>query len=190
MGGLDDLKELTKFARDNNVEMSLQFDPVRGLKTTIPRKDVVKHVVKSTVNTPLIDSREYWYMYSPGYIQQRFEEKQLEKLLEYGANSAGLTSLGQMLYYDYNKDFGGSREETAKRFMEIARLANEKLGGNSVDVGNAYILKYANRINYAPVKDSGYYFTDETVPFYQMVVHGSIPYSGGPLSCLRYGTKT
>ena len=30
------------------------------------------------------------------------------------------------------------------------------------------------------MEDSGYFFTDETIPFYQMVVHGLIPYSGDP----------
>jgi hypothetical protein len=62
----------------------------------------------------------------------------------------------------------------------MMRKSRAQFGGAAASGGNAYVLPYTDRIFSLGTKDSGYFFTDETVPFYQMVVHGLIPYSGRP----------
>ncbi|HOV68770.1 MAG TPA: DUF5696 domain-containing protein, partial [Clostridia bacterium] len=47
---------------------------------------------------------------------------------------------------------------------------------------NEYLLKYADVIAEAPTSNTGYFVADETVPFYQMVLHGYIPYIASPLN--------
>ena len=48
--------------------------------------------------------------------------------------------------------------------------------------GNAYTFGYVSDIIDAPVEYSQFYIIDEQVPFYQMVIHGSIDYSGEALN--------
>jgi hypothetical protein len=67
--------------------------------------------------------------------------------------------------------------------------------------GNAYALPYVTDITNAPMSNSKFKLEDEEVPFYQMVIHGFIDYTGTPynlstytnvnqyvLKCLEYGS--
>ncbi len=47
-----------------------------------------------------------------------------------------------------------------------------------VDVGNAYALPAASRLTHLPEASTGYDIETRSIPFYQMVVHGLIPYTG------------
>lgn len=71
-----------------------------------------------------------------------------------------------------------------------------------VSGGNAYLFPYARHIVQAPMSDSGFHITDESVPFYQIVLHGYVDYAGMPynlaqevelreyvLQCLEYGSN-
>lgn len=49
-----------------------------------------------------------------------------------------------------------------------------------IEGGNIYTLKYADYLFNIPVKSSGYHIGNETIPFFQMVVHGMIPYTSEP----------
>ena len=46
------------------------------------------------------------------------------------------------------------------------------------DEANAYVLPYVAAVTNVPVSSSGYNLTDYDIPFYQMVLHGYIPYAG------------
>lgn len=182
LGGEEGLMNLTSYAKDNNIQMSLGFDPVQGYRSDLSWGDLSNNVATDTVDVPI--EGYSWYLFSPKYIQNRFAEKQVDILNGYGANSANLSTIGHILYYDFNEEYGGDRSFTAESFRNTVQMANDKLGGSSVDVGNAYILKNATKINKVSDEDNGYFFNDETVPFYQMIVHGSIPYSSTPYNLL------
>jgi len=51
-----------------------------------------------------------------------------------------------------------------------------------VEGGNAYAVPYADTILQVPFESSNYNIVDETVPFYQMVVHGLVNYTGGAIN--------
>ncbi|MBQ2265687.1 MAG: hypothetical protein II341_09820, partial [Oscillospiraceae bacterium] len=46
------------------------------------------------------------------------------------------------------------------------------------DTCAAYAFPYAERISDVPLQSSGFDLFDEDIPFYQIVMHGLIPYSG------------
>lgn len=94
---------------------------------------------------------------------------------EYGYGIS-LEGTGSQLYADYNSKYALTRRESEKYITE--RFAeNAESGVPVMTEGNAYMLKYIDGIINVPDDDSGYPLTDEGIPFYQMVVHGSIPYS-------------
>ena len=43
---------------------------------------------------------------------------------------------------------------------------------------NDYAFRYADDIINAPLTDNDYYIVDERIPFYEMLIHGCIDYSG------------
>jgi len=50
----------------------------------------------------------------------------------------------------------------------------------SVDYGFGYLLGRIDEIHQIPMDSSNFVYLDETVPFYQIVIHGVIPYTGKP----------
>lgn len=73
-----------------------------------------------------------------------------------------------------------SRSETQAAWETVLQTIQTQTGGLSVSDGNAYTFAYASTVEDIPTADSGYLFTDESVPFLQMVLHGSIAYAGQP----------
>ena len=47
---------------------------------------------------------------------------------------------------------------------------------------NSYILPYVDAVTDIPVYSSGFTVTDKDIPFYQMVIHGVVPYSSKPIN--------
>jgi hypothetical protein len=52
------------------------------------------------------------------------------------------------------------------------------------------VLPYASQITNVPVYSSGFNVTDYDIPFYQMVIHGLIPYSSKPVNASSNTSQT
>lgn len=87
-------------------------------------------------------------------------------------------SAGEMLGGDYRTALDLNRVSALK--LVVKALAS---GGGSkrymLDGGNAYVLPYASYLADFPVNCSSFDIESRSVPFYPMVVHGYIAYSGG-----------
>ena len=91
-----------------------------------------------------------------------------------GVSPAGLTA---SLYGDYGKKCI-SRAGAEKLLTESYESITETLeGGILADNANAYALPYVSHIKGVPMTSSRFDLFDEDIPFYQMVLHGVIPYS-------------
>lgn len=86
---------------------------------------------------------------------------------------------GDQLYPDFNKSARLSRVQSGRMIREAYQNIQEK-GLSLASGGNQYALASADYLRGIPMTHSGFDIGDETVPFYQMVVHGSIPYSSAP----------
>lgn len=90
--------------------------------------------------------------------------------------SYGLSGL--YLGGDYSPQRSIDRTESRK-LLSSALDGVKDSAAMMFDYGNAYILPYASGLLNAPLYNSQLLSEDETIPFFQMVVHGSIPYAGG-----------
>ena len=63
-----------------------------------------------------------------------------------------------------------------------AAAAAARSGGLQVQGGNSYLWPYAHLISDAPIVDGGALFEQQMVPLWEMVVHGVVPYSAGPVN--------
>lgn len=118
---------------------------------------------------------------SPKFLN-RYVEKFSEEVKDYPLSGVSLRDLGDVLSSDKKRTEVINRE-SAKQLVEKAfdQLADTEKS-LMVTGGNAYSLPYAEDLISVPVKGSDSHIIDAHVPFYQMVVHGSIPYTGEPIN--------
>ncbi|MBO4492807.1 MAG: hypothetical protein J5724_00320 [Ruminococcus sp.] len=113
---------------------------------------------------------------SPGYYGEVLGGI-AESYSKAGLNGVSLASLTTSLYGDYGKK-KISRARAERLVEEGYAAVNESLeGGILADGANAYALPYVSHITGVPMSSSRFDLFDEDIPFYQIVMHGVIPYS-------------
>ncbi len=98
-----------------------------------------------------------------------------------GMDFALVGDIGNSLYSDFTSS--APQHRVAMQEVQVSALAalHESLS-LGVANPNLYALSYADGIYDLPCSDSGFRVTDESVPFYQAVVRGSIDYVSEPLN--------
>ena len=82
------------------------------------------------------------------------------------------------LHADNNSDNFVDRQTSRELVQQIYQKYSESGFGILVDGANAYTLAKAAHVINVPQKSSGEYCEDQAVPFYQIVLHGIVPYAG------------
>lgn len=100
-----------------------------------------------------------------------------------GSNGLALSTLGNTLFSDYGKDICLSGE-MQDRFEKIIKKVPDNKMKLMLDAPNIYAAYMADAIISAPMDSSRYDIEDETVPFYQMVLHGLVSYSTTSINSL------
>ena len=113
-----------------------------------------------------------------------FEElagKFLKKYSKYNVTTLSASTLGS----DLNSNFDEKAPVNREQSLEYTKQSLEKLSENyelMVDKGNVYALEYATHILNASVDSSHSRFASCTVPFFGMVLHSYVNYSGSPIN--------
>ena len=89
---------------------------------------------------------------------------------------------GMDLSADYYRKNTYSRE--AVKDLQEAQLKSMDDNGTNVmiNMGNDYAIPYADMVTNMDLKGNSYTILDESVPFYQLAVHGYINYTGEPIN--------
>ncbi|OAX48536.1 MULTISPECIES: DUF5696 domain-containing protein [unclassified Paenibacillus] len=140
------------------------------------------------------------YVVSPRYIT-KYVNSLLDGLESYKPEGISLRDLGEQLNSDYRKGQQIDRTESQGISSQALSAISDQDLKIMADGGNAYALPYVTDITNAPMSSSGFKIEDETIPFYQMVIHGYAGYTGAPynlstytdmrqymLKCLEYGS--
>lgn len=112
-------------------------------------------------------------------------EKMMQKYIK-NTNKTG-TTFGVKILSDHNHYTNFSRtgfisREAYSIYMEnMLQIATEKNSLMAVNP-NYYQLKYAEYAEQVPMESSGYDLTDYSIPFYHMVVSGSLTYTGDAIN--------
>lgn len=91
----------------------------------------------------------------------------------YTYDGISLGELSVSLYGDYSKK-KFSRYDAMKLVCESCEILDKKILAYGA---NAYMFPYVRHISGVPVESSHFDIFDEDIPFYQMIIHGLIPYS-------------
>lgn len=133
-------------------------------------------VIKTANQNVIADSANKLFWFNPKSVNQKYQS--VEKTYS-AAKTLNLSfdTIGKVLYRDGNKDDAMNRGEVRSALEATLKQAEEK-GIVSVEGGNLYTLKYADVIYDLPSKSSEYFISDMNIPFYQIVLHGVLPYTG------------
>ncbi|KIL39935.1 hypothetical protein SD70_17105 [Gordoniibacillus kamchatkensis] len=176
---MEGLEALAKTAKDRGVRLYLTDDFVYAFKGSsngsFSERD---DVIKGANHFPVTDRFNETFLLNARKRNLQFRSAYLDALKTLPVAGIQFDSFGFVDYFDYNEAYPLSRAGTAAEWMEMMDQSRAAFGGAAVTGGNGYVLPHTDRIFGLGTEDSGYFFTDETVPFYQMVVHGYIPYSG------------
>ncbi len=180
LGGRPGLGRLASLCRDMAWPLSLEVDPIDIVKANggfSTRGDIVLDGNGYAVQ----DRTSSRYLFNPVAAFRRTSAG-FDTLSDLGIDGVFLTRIGAMTYDDYQRRNPTMRSETVDRWRDLLREAQERFGHVAVDGGNGYVLALSDHLVSIGEKDSGFVITDESVPFYQMVVHSYIPCSGQVLN--------
>lgn len=188
LGGKKGFKNLISYLKENFIDFYVGGDFVNVYKSD------VRHIKELSANrqinkSPAVipdyrmstfdekttgDTYPYWMMRLP--IVKKFYDKFLRKFSKkYGNLGIAPDSLGNKVGSDFGKK-GNSRDKTAQGFEELldkTAAKNPVLLSRPFDYG----LKSASYITDVPVKSSNYDIENYSIPFYQMLIKGYIPFS-------------
>ncbi len=118
---------------------------------------------------------------APSTYVKIFDEM-IESYKDEDIKNIGFGQLSYRLVSDYSKKNPSVRSTTMKTIVDGYEKANEEIGSVLCSSANSYVIPYASQITNVPVYSSGFNITDYDIPFYQMVVHGYVPYSTKPIN--------
>ena len=118
---------------------------------------------------------------SPALVAPKVYSKIFDEIIESckdtDVKNIGFGDFSTKLVSDHSKKSPFGREQTMETIVEGYKKAQENVGSVIADQANAYVLPYVSNITNVPVYSSGFNVVDYDIPFYQMVVHGYIPYA-------------
>ena len=128
-------------------------------------------------NTSGLDYYETRYdLLSPKFLP-RYVSKFAKKIKKYDVGGISLRDLGNVLTSDKKRTEIINREEA----LDVVLGQFELLKGTGkrlmTSEANAYSFAYSTDIINVPITDNSYAIVDESIPFYEMVIHGCISYS-------------
>ena len=179
LGGSGDLKLLSEFTRKLGIPLTLQVDytdAIRKYGGFSMRNDVVYNKAGFAVT----DQYRNWFLLNPIRAWSSFSSSYLPELAGYGVDGISFDNLGGILYHDFNDRYPINRQDAIGYWKKFMAETQKRLGFAAVSGGNAYVLGCVDRLMDIAYTDGGSFFTDQSIPFYQMVVHGMIPYTAGP----------
>jgi len=192
LGGRKRLEELADYAKRKGVSLYLQANYVRvkAAESSVSKdRDAVRGL-----NREVLEDADYWledrfaiffdpyYLLKPNRAYAGYLEKELGRFGEWGIAGLSLEHMGSLLYSNQQEGNYMSRDFAARVWAAALSRTREALGSARVGYGNAYTFGSVDRIDAAPMDSSHYVYADDTVPFYQMVMHGLIPYTSEPIN--------
>lgn len=193
LGGKTGFKQLTAYAKAQNFELYPDvsflhiyrsghgFKPSRDGASFLFREGVAQY--KTDPVTMSRGDLDY-YLLSPRKLPGLVNAF-LQDYKPWNAGGVSLRDVGDEIHSDVTSGGTTDRQASAALNEEAVKMLKEGAGKIMVSGGNAGVLPYADVVVNAPSRSSGLNIADEEIPFYQMVLHGYIDYSGSPVNLDR-----
>lgn len=172
LGGKSGIADLSALLRQNGGRLLLtdNFLRVNGYGS---RPD--GSIVYDYLGLPLTDSADEAYLLNITRTQK--ERESLLRLCEETGAGVLFEDHGTLLYEDYSKKSDLDRIGMAEAVVSSLAEARQRTGLAAAGGGNAYLLGTADLLTDVPLSSSGRVLFSYDVPFWQLVVHGSVAYT-------------
>lgn len=192
LGGEKDFTELNQLIKGYKskiyLDTSLPFVTINNLfDSFIITRDTCMNISKKFEKSYDVDPVSFYNVELPKYILTSTKIKEIANKLSNnaitkGVDSISLGDIANIVASDFNPENPIFRSQAIKDYEETMLDFTK----NNIDLllsgGNEYALKYANHISEVKSCSNKFRITGESIPFYQMVIHGYIPYSYAPIN--------
>lgn len=173
------LQSLTEKARALEYTLSLSANLLEA-KSTQGGYSKRNDVVYLSNYTILTDEKETTFILSPDVTAEKADAL-ADKAAGLALSGLRFERLGEMLGYNYFSRREISTAECRALYQQMLHSAREKgLSSLSAQGGAAWLLPYVDQVTEIPYADHGFQFTSQSVPFYQMALHGLVGYTAKP----------
>ena len=191
LGGKKDFKTLADYAKGAGIKLFLDADFLNFYQsgTYSIHSDAIQAATHDTAyqytydpNTGNKQEENRWQMLTPNLSVEAFTKfmKQKDKLL---TQNISLGAVGSTLYSDFTARKNAiHRDNTASLWEGMVRSAGENFEGVMIETGNIYAAMYADYISDVTTESTHFNLADESVPFYQIVLHGYTSYATEPIN--------
>jgi hypothetical protein len=160
------------------------FSPLRDAARQANRERVA-HAGYSNIYFGPLGTGHVWadplILARPEYTIQ-LAENFVEEAEKRGVNNMAFRCMASVLAGDFNEDKHVTREAAMNKRVDFLSRLRENETGIWLNYGFSFAAPFANVITGMPVSDQGFAITDVPVPFYQIALHGLIPFAGRPLN--------
>ncbi len=195
VGGKKGLNRLLSYAEENaasGIEIILGVDLMynyqnRGLGGISKKKTTVRSMDNRYASKQMYDT-VYQGFFS--YFSLCVSADQLtglfnkfnKKLSKFNVTALSLDYMAEDLTSNFSENNSFDRETAKDYLVSTLESISSKYSKLLSTGGNVYALKYVDYLLNAPVDSSRYFCASRTVPFYGMVMHGTVEYAGAPFN--------
>lgn len=194
LGSKKDFKNMLSAISKSNQAIYLKADVTFVYKNGLfdsysTRKDSTKYISReiaemqdiSNIFYSIDDFSDYHYLAKPKFSMDTLDSY-LKEIKELGNSNVAFTSIGNILAADYNRKEPVSRETVKKQHIDKLGSMREAGSKTAIYEGNAYLIPYADLVINMPLKSQGSNIVDQEIPFFSIVLHGHVNYTGDALN--------
>jgi len=189
IGGDNGLRRLLDYCKKNNIPLYLTAEIIEIHESGngfSPSRDGNRYLNNGLAFLykwdPVIKkkNRDYdpWFIVLPSKVPS-YLNNFLKGISKYGINNALIEKMGEYVYSQNKFPRLLSREEVISLWREALSSNIDKYNFIFTS-GNLYILPYTSMLLDVSLDCSNFSIESEAIPFYPMIIHGYIPFSGRP----------
>ncbi len=180
-GAVGNGKELTALMRKvedagSTLSLTANFVEANADSRTYSKRNDVVYLSNYAI---LTDPEEKSFILSPDVIQEKYEDF-ASRAVALSVSGVRFERMGQYIPFNYNRSHYYTTAQTLEIYKQMLENAKAALGEVSVQGGAIWAAPYVDLMTNVPYEDSGFQFTTEAVPFYQIAMHGLRGYTGTP----------
>lgn len=191
LGGKNDFNALMDYGSNNGIRIFPDLDYLNfyqsGNGYSI-HKDAVLAATNDTsyqytynLNTGAKQDTHRWQLLSPRLSSEAFS-KLLSGKGNLDTDNISLGAVGSMVYSDFNTRSLMHRDDTVSIWSDMVQNAADSFEGVMVETGNIYAAMYADYIINVTSESTHFDLADDSVPFYQITLHGYVSYGTEPIN--------
>lgn len=170
------LSKLCEYLNASNVENYTVEDYISAT-TDSKYFSTQNDAVYNETNLPVTNSKGNQYVRSIYKGYEQLINNDVPYLIKNNVGGVALDKAGWYVFDDYQKRFQVNRYEAVAVYRGMFKDVKEAGLKVATQRGNAYVLHALDYLYDVPEAGSSYPTLDREIPFYQMVIHGYVPYS-------------